>query len=140
MTGSISGWAEGILFSLAFVTIFGFILANFNYLYGGDNSLGLTDNSTENLFIQYGANAQNLTQGSDIEFDSSNGITLKSSYGMTRDAINIVWSFLSGGFIEKIISYWNVGESGVALAKALRIIYFLSLVFALLYALFKVVI
>ena len=140
MSGSISGWVEGILFSLLFVTVLGFIIINFNTMYSKNENMGLTDNSTENLFLEYTSSSQNLTQGSDVAFDSSTGITLKSSYGMTRDAINIVWSFISGGWIEKIINLWNIGESGVALARTLRIIYFLSLVFALLYALFKVVI
>jgi len=136
--GSISGWTEGILLTLAFITVFGIVLAGFNLKYGQNYSLGITDNTTEQLFIDYQDTSQEQIKGGEVEFDADQGITLKESYGLAKDAINIVWTFLSGGFIEKVAESWNVGESGMVLARSIRIIYFLSLVFALLYALFKV--
>lgn len=136
---SVSGWSEGIILSLAFLTVFGFIVANMNAMYGKNYNIGLSDNSTEQLFINYQETAQSQIEGGEVEFDSQQGVTLKSSYGLAKDVIRISWTFLSGGWIETLASYWNVGESGLALARALRILYFISLVFALLYALFKVV-
>lgn len=140
MAASISGWVEGILFSLAFVAILAIIVGNFNIMYNQNNDVGLSDNSTENLFIEYQSTAQNQLEGGEVQFDATNGISLKSSYGITMDAIKIAWTFISGGWIEKLVDTWNLGEAGTALARTVRIIYFLSLVFALLYALFKVVI
>jgi len=137
---NISGWTEGILLTLAFITVLGIVVAGFNIQYGKDHNLGLADDSgSEQLFIEFQDTAEQQIKGGDVEFDAQQGITLKSSYGMTKDAINIVWTFLSGGFIEKLASTWGVGEAGMALARAIRVIYFLSLVFALLYALFKIV-
>ena len=136
--GNISGWTEGILFTLAFITILGVILVSFNGLYGKDYSVGLTDNTTENLFIQYQETSSEQIKGGDVAFDADQGISLKSSDGLAKDAISIVWSFLTGGFIENAVGYWNVGASGQVIAKTLRIIWFLSLVFALLFALFKI--
>lgn len=139
--GNISGWAEGILLTLAFVAVLGIIIANFNVLYNQDNDLGLSDDSNaEQLFIDYQDTAQAQIEGGEVEFDATQGITLKSSYGITKDVIGIIWSFVTGGFIEKLAQAWNVGESGMILAKSIRILYFLSVVFALLYALFKVVV
>ncbi len=135
---SISGWTEAILLSLAFITVFGIVVAGFNLQYDQDYSLGITDNTTEQLFIQYQDTAESQIQGGDVEFDAQQGISLKESYGLTKDLINIVWSFLSGGFIEDVVSLLNLGAAGVAFAKVFRIIWFISLVFALLYALFKV--
>ena len=136
--GNISGWTEGILLTLAFVTILGLILVSFNGLYDKDFSVGLTDNTTENLFVEYQETSSEQIKGGEVAFDADQGISLKSSYGLAKDAISIVWSFISGGFIENAVGYWNVGASGQVIAKALRILWFLSLVFALLYALFKI--
>ena len=136
--GNISGWTEGIILTLVFVTVLGIILTSFNILYGEQHSLGLTDNTTEQLFINYQDTAEEQIKGGDVEFDATSGITLKSSYGLAKDAIGIVWSFLTGGFIENIFEMLNAGEAAMALARGLRILYFLSLVFALLFALFKI--
>lgn len=139
--GNISGWAEGILLTLAFVAVLGVVIAGFNVQYDKDYDLGLTDTSgAEQLFIQYQSTAEQQIQGGEVEFDAVSGITLKSSYGITKDAINIAWTFISGGFIERLANAWGVGESGLILARTIRILYFLSLVFALLYALFKIVV
>lgn len=137
--GNISGWTEGIILTVAFIAVLGVVIAAFNLLYNQNYDLGLSDDSNATqLFITYQDTANDKISGGDVEFDSDQGITLKDSYGLAKDAINVVWLFFGGGFIEKLASSWNVGEGGMILAKALRVIYFLSLVFALLYALFKI--
>jgi len=136
---SVSNWTEGILLSLAFVGILGFVVGSFNVMYGERYNVGLSDNAgTEALFIEYQDTAQTQIEGGEAEFDAEQGITLKSSWGLVKDVIGILWNFLSGGWIEDVISLFKLGEAGTILAKTLRIIYFLSLVFAVLYALFKV--
>ena len=137
--GSISSWTEGILLSLVFLSVLTLVVVNFNLLYSKNYILPFTDNSaSENLFINYQDTSQKQIQGGEVEFDASQGITLKSSWGLAKDVVSITWSFLSGGWIEQTVDAWGIGESGTALAKGLRVLYFLSLVFALLYALFKV--
>lgn len=134
-----SSWTEGILLSLAFVAILTLVIGGFNLMYNKNLDLGLSDNTTEQYFVEYQTTAQNQIEGGEVQFDAQQGITLKSSYGMAVDAIKIAWSFISGGWIEKVATMWNVGEAGMIIARALRIIFFLSLVFGLLFALFKVV-
>lgn len=137
---SVQGWSEGIILSLVFVAVLTLVVGNFNLLYDKDYSTPFSDNSgAEQLFINYQGTAQEQIQGGEVQFDASQGITLKSSWGLAKDAVTITWNFISGGWIEQTVAAWNLGEAGTALAKGLRIIYFLSLVFALLYALFKVV-
>jgi hypothetical protein len=137
---SLSGWTEGIILSLAFVTILALVVANFNVMYGQDNSLPFADDSgAQQAFIEYQTTSQEQIAGGDVAFDAQQGITLKSSWGLAKDAVTISWNFITGGWIERVAASWNLGESATAIAKAIRIIYFLSLVFALLYALFKVV-
>jgi len=136
---NISGWTEGILLTLAFVAILGVIFAAFNLDYGKNHSLGLTDDSgAEQLFVEYQDTAEQQIKGGEVEFDATQGITLKSSYGMAKDAISIVWAFMSGGFIEKLVAMWGAGKAGMILARIIRVLWFLSVVFALLYALFKI--
>lgn len=137
--GNVSGWTEGIIFTLAFLAILAVVVAGFNTLYNQNHSIGITDNSgAEQLFINYQDTADQQISGGEVEFDAQQGISLKSSYGLTVDAIKIIWGFLSGGFIENVIEAWGVGTAGAIFAKSIRILWFLSLVFALLYALFKI--
>jgi hypothetical protein len=138
--GSIQGWTEGIILSLVFVAVLTLVVGNFNLMYNKSYTLPFADNSgSEQLFINYQDTAQSQIKGGEAQFDAQQGITLKSSWGLAKDAVTITWNFLSGGWIEQTVAAWNLGEAGTALARGLRIIYFLSLVFALLYALFKVV-
>lgn len=137
--GSVSGWTEGIIFSLVFLSVLTLVVVNFNVLYDENYVLPFNDNSgSEQLFINYQGTAQTNIQGGEVAFDANQGITLKSSWGLAKDAVSITWGFISGGWIEQTVNAWGLGEGGTALAKGLRILYFLSLVFALLFALFKV--
>jgi len=138
--GNVSGWAEGILLSLAFIVILTLVIGNFNILYGQNNDIGINDETTQQRFIQYADTSQGQLQGADVEFDARQGVTVKQSWGLVLDVTGVIWGFLTGGFIEQIFSATNLGESGVILAGILRILWFLSLIFALLYALFKVVV
>ena len=137
--GSLQGWTEGIILSLVFLVVLTVVVGSFNLMYNQNNVLPFSDGSNaEQLFVNYQDTAQKQTSGGDVAFDASQGITLKSSWGLANDIKTIVWNFLTGGWIEQIVGAWNLGESGTALAKGLRILYFLSLVFAILFALFKV--
>lgn len=138
---TMSSWTEGILLSLAFVTALGFVVGSFNLMYGMDNSLGLNDTSgSQALFVQYQDTSDSKIQGGEVDFNAQQGITLKSSYGLVKDLISIIWKFVTGGWIETVIGFLGLGEAGTALAVAFRIIFFVSVVGALLFALFKVVV
>jgi len=137
---SLSGWTEGILLSLAFVALFSVVTIGMNLDYNKEYVVPFADDSnSETLFVEYMDNSQEAINGGEVSFTSDNGISLKSSYGMIKDAGTIVWSFISGGWIEDIIGSWHMGEAGEILAKFLRILYFLSVVAAFLYILFKVI-
>lgn len=137
--GVVSGWVEGILLSLAFIGVFGIVIVSLNGIYDKDYSLGLSDNSTEQLFVRYQNTSQQQLEGGEVEFDAQQGITLKTSYDMAKDVISIIWTFLTGGWIEKVAYMTGLGEPIMLLARFFRIIWFLSLIFGMLYALFKVV-
>jgi len=136
--GTMSGWVEAVLLSLAFLTIFTLIVVEMNDLYNQDNDIGLVDESTQQALKDYMDTTRTNVQEGTVDYDSQEGITLKESYGITIGAINIIWDFITGGWIRNVISKLNLGEAGDTIATTLQILYFLSLVFALLFALFKI--
>lgn len=139
--GVLSEWMETIMLSVAFVVIFGIVVTAMNHDYNKTETLGLTEKgqATQQLFITYQDTASGQLKGGDVAFDAQNGVQLKSSWGIAKDAMSIVFSFLTGGWIETVVSYMNLGESGSTLALSLRVIYFISLILGMLYAFFKVV-
>jgi preprotein translocase subunit SecG len=144
---NLTSWTEGILLTLAALTciliIFGVMDIQYgqnysNCLSGGCGQPGLSDNSgATNAFINNASNLQQQTQNGTVGFDS-NGISLSTTYTIVQTGVGIIWSFLSGGFLENLINAMNLGAAGTAIATALRIIWFLGIVFFILYLLFKV--
>jgi len=132
---TMSSWTEGILFSLLIVLILGIVVGGFNVMYGEDNQLGLGGNTTESAFADYQGTLESEIRGGEAEFDSTSGMTLKSSWGIIKSATGIIWDFLTGGWIETIVMYMKL-PSEVALV--FRILYFLSIGFIILKILFKV--
>lgn len=130
---------EAVLLSVVFLVCFGITVANFNSIYPSNYTVEFEDSSdATQRFIDYQEQAQTQIQGSEVQFDAEQGITVKSSWGLAKDAIFITWDFLNGGWIENVINAWNIGEAGTALALGLRSLYVIALIFALLYILFKV--
>lgn len=135
---ALNNWTIGILFSVAFLSIFGIIIAAINADYNKDLQLPFTDNTTTTLFVEYSANAQTQVEGSNVELSQTYGITLKAAYGILKDLMNVIWNFISGGWIENIINLLNLGTAGTIIATVLRILFFISVLIALLYGIFKV--
>lgn len=137
---TVEAFKEAALFSLLFLTVLTVVVVNFNALYGENYDPGFSDPSnSEQLFITYQENARQQIEGGEVQFDANTGISLKSSWGISKDIVTIIWNFISGGWIEQLTNAWGLGASGVAVAKFFRILYFIALIFALLYMLFKVV-
>lgn len=136
--GIISGWTEGILLTIATVLVIGLIITNFNGLYEKDYELGLGTNTTAQDFIKYQDDASREVEGGTATFQSDAGLTLSSSWGITKQVFKIVGAFITGGFIEDIFLMANLGEAGQIWATYLRVLWFLSLIFGILYILFKV--
>jgi len=137
---SLQGWAEGILISLLFVSVLTATIVELNVQYGKSYIVPFSDKSgAENLFIEYQDTAETQISGGEVAFDSSQGITLKSSWGLIKDVTSVIWNFITGGWISDIISYLNLGIVGTALALFMRVLFFISVIFSIVYILFKVV-
>jgi hypothetical protein len=136
--GALAEWGTGIILSVIVLFAFTSIASEMNHLYNSDQNVELRDQTDiNNSFMNYMDNSQER-MGGEIDLSSGNGITLKSSYDMVREFINLVWNFLSGGWIGDVIQLMNLGSVGARLAFWLRILYFVSLIFGLIYLLFKV--
>lgn len=139
---NLSGWGEGIVLSLVFVIALGVVMGSFNLMYGKDYNIGLDSkvNSSKQLFLEYGENSPSQLVGGEVTTNNDGGLSLKSSFGLMTDFAGIVWSFITGGWIEQIIGFTGTGEAGTALAWGLRMLWIVGVLSAVLYALFKWVI
>lgn len=136
--GSLSMWTEGITLTLVFVAVFTVAVVSLNVSYDKDYNTGLASESTEQMLIDYQESAQKDVRGGEVEFTSDNGLTFKQAYHLLLGAVDMIWNFITGGFIEELFGKFGLGAPGMILAVALRGIWFLSLVFALVYIAFGV--
>jgi len=137
--GALAEWGTGIMFSLLFLGVFTGIIVEMNGSYHQSNVVGLVDNSNgTNRFITYMDKGSQKVTGGEVSLDATNGITLKTSYQLVEDFIGLVWDFVSGGWIGDVIDMLNLGTMGTLLSVTLRILFFISIIFALIYILFKV--
>jgi len=132
---SLSGWTEGILFSVLFVLLLGIVISGMNAGYSKSYDVGLNTNSTQQAFEDYQSTLDTQIGSGEADFTSSSGLTLKSSWGIIKSGTGIIWSFLTGGWIETIVGYMRAPP---VLALIFRILYFLSIGFIVLKILFKV--
>lgn len=135
---TLSGWNKAILLCVGVLAIITLITANFNVLYNKNNVITLNDSTgAEQAFINYQQSSQENIKGGEVNFNAINGITLKSSFGLATDLMNLVWNFISGGFIEQLIGAMHLGEAGTTFAVITRIIWFVGVVTLFLGVLFK---
>lgn len=136
---SLQGWTETILLSLLFVGVLSAVVIDMNIIYGENYAIPISDDSgSESLFIEYQDTAQTQIEGGEVLLDAEQGITLKSSWGIVKDLVNVIWYFITGGWIANVIGYLNLGVAGILLSTTLRVLFFLSVIFAIIYILFKV--
>lgn len=140
-SGSISGWGEGILLSLAFIVVLGAIIVQFDGLYGRtDQPLTILQgaNETTSKFISVTNTAQNDTINGET-ITTAYGVQPKNSLGIVRDFVSVTWDVLNGNWLTQIGDMIG-GGSITVLFMFLRILFVASLIFAVLYAVFKVVV
>lgn len=133
---SISGWIEGIAFVILFIGIFGSVISNMNIHYGEGYQIGLGNqiNATKEALIGYQGTASEEITGGEAEFTTSQGLTLKSSWGILKSIGSVIWDFITGGFIETICSWMHLN---VEVALMIRVLYFISVIFAIVTVLFR---
>lgn len=134
---TLQGWSEGIIFIVLFVIVFGVVIFAMNTLYDEEYAVaGLETSGIENALESYQAGVEEKYRGGEASFLSQVGLTLKTSWDIIFSTMNLIWGFLTGGWIQTIATdYMRLPP---VVGFMLRTIYFLSVGFIVLRILFKV--
>lgn len=134
---TLQGWSEGIIIAVLFVIIFGVIIAGMNGLYSKEHTIvGLETGGIEDALESYQEGVEEKYRGGEASFLAQVGLTLKTSWDIIFSTMNLIWRFLTGGWIETITTDYM--KLPVAVGLFFRMLYFLSVGFIVLKILFKV--
>lgn len=139
--GTFGAWIEAIIFIVLFVAAFTIIGNNMNTTYNKnyDTSFGLGINNTLDSLKSYQGNIDNSTKG-DSSFNSQGWLVLTTLPAIIKTTLTLIWSFITGGFINSIVGIMGLGEYSIYVIILFRILYFVAIGFILLKILTKVVI
>ena len=135
---SLSGWTEVALFTTLFVLLIITLIANMNVNFDQnyDGSFGLSDSvgtTQDGLSSYQDTLQQNVKQGQATS--SGDGISLTTTWSIITSGLNIMWTFLTGGFIEQIV---GILRFPIIVGTILRILFVLSIGFILLKLILKI--
>lgn len=137
-----TGWTEGIILSLLFVIVFGSIVGVMNIDYNQDNQLvlgggtNLTElaESYKSDFSGYHDTSSEQIEGGEVEF-TSEGLTLKSTWGLVKGIVKLLWAIIAGGWIPALVAMMKMPT---ILGIMFRVLYLISLVFVIVKIFMKV--
>jgi len=134
---TLQGWSEGIIFTVLFILVFGIVVAGMNNLYTKEHTVvGLETDGIEDALEGYQAGVEEKYRGGEASFLSQVGLTLKTSWDIIFSTMNLIWYFLTAGWIQTIATDYMKLPSVVGFF--LRMLYFLSVGFIVLKILFGV--
>jgi hypothetical protein len=137
---TISGFTEGILISMLFIAVFGVAVFSMNTDYHASFSVGLTDGTnTTSDYNNFIGTADTQIRDAPVSLTSAYGLQTESTWGVAKGMYSLTMNFLNGGWIQNIMGNIGLGESGVLLGITLRVLFLISLISAVLYLFFKVV-
>ena len=131
---SLAGWIEGSVLSILVVVMLGIAISSLNADYDKDNQLGFGVNTSTDKFDNLQGSLKSQMEGGDAEFDATEGLTFKASWAMFKSTIDAVWSFITGGWIEELVSNMHLPAE---VGKRMRMLYFISLILIAFYVFFK---
>lgn len=134
---SLQGWAEVALFSLLFVLMFTAMAVEMNIKYdkSNDGSFGLVTNKTLTEYTDYQSTLQSSIKSGEAETNTLTGISLTTTWSMVKAGIDVVWSFITGGWIEQI---GGMAQLPTYVTFIFRILFILSVGFIAIKLLLKV--
>lgn len=135
---SMAGWTEVALFTTLFMLLIISLVAymNVNYDKNYDGTFGLAGSiaTTEGDLSDYQDTLQqNANQGEATS--SGEGISLTTTWSIITSGMNIMWTFLTGGFIEDVVGLMRLPA---VVGRILRILYVLSIGFILIKLILKI--
>jgi hypothetical protein len=135
---SLASWAEVALFTTLFMLLFISLIAFMNVTYDGsyDGSFGLSTSisTTQGELSDYQDTLQqNVKSGQATS--SGEGISLTTTWNIITGGLNIMWTFLTGGFIEQVVGLLRLPA---IVGTILRILFVLSIGFILIKLILKI--
>ena len=130
---SMSGWAETAVFVTLFMLLIALLIVNLNVNLGEefDSTFGNPDrlsNVQEKLIGYQDTLKTGVEEGEGTS--SASGLGWTKTWSIISAGATIMWSFLTGGFIEDIIV--GLMDLPVIVGRLLRILFVLSIGFILL--------
>jgi len=137
--GTFGIWTEVIIFLALFLVVLGFMGADMNEKYGQnqDVTLGLNLSEQTSDLIEYKSTIINQSNsgGGITDFGIIKLTTLPS---ILYAGLNIIWTFLSGTFIYKVVAGMNLGVYGNFIAIFFQMLYVIAVGFIFLKLILKV--
>ncbi len=129
--GSLRNHTEAIIISVLLVIIFGVIIAGMNDLYGKDYEVaGLETEGIMNAAEDYQKGMEEKYRGGEISFLAQVGFTLTTLWDIIFSTMNLIWSFLSGGWIQTITTDYM--RLPAIIGFVFRMLYFIAIGFIVL--------
>jgi len=130
------GWTEGMVFSVLIVILVGvLIFPSMNAIHSGNKTVeGLPTGDIEQKFQSYQTSQSEKVAGGDASFTSAVGLTLSTSWDILIGALTMVMSFITGGWVETLVSYLHLPSQ---VGFFLRGLWIVSLGFIILRILFN---
>lgn len=134
---NMAAWTEGIIVALIFVVAATIVLSNFNTNTGTNNSIGLSTSALDDFNNLADSSNNQINQGQTSL--TSLGLTLLSSWALAKGIFGVLWSFFNGQWINYIIinMLQIANPLGAVLAITLRVLFLLSLIFAVIKLFFR---
>lgn len=136
---SLSGFSEAIIGVLLFLGCVVTVMVSMNHDYGTnyDPTFGIATNDTATALNNYPDTLKTGVEG-EASTNAIQGVNVVAAYGIVKEGLSIVFQFLTGGFIQNAVGLLNLGQAGVMLGLALRLLFILAVGFILIKIIFKV--
>lgn len=132
---SLQTWTYGILFILLFLVILtSQILTPMNSTYNKSFSVGLNTSAIDEFETARQSADSQIATG-EVE-QTNEGLTLKSAWSVGKLAYNTIVSFVTGEFIDNLLT--NILGLPEEVGLVMRIIFLMSLIFVIIYLFMKV--
>ena len=119
---------SGIVVTFLLVIMTGIVLTGFNDKMGTDHSLGLDTSGLDDISGALGSAHNQTVEGEVTQADD--GLSLKSSWAISKGLFKVLWGFVSGSWINNVIGLLNLGEAGQYVALIFRILFSIESTFA----------
>ena len=134
--GTFEGWGEGMMFFVLFLLVFTIIIVSMNSIHDGEDYVveGFDTSDIQESFGGYQESMEEKITGGEASFLSAVGLTLSTSWNILTSLFSMLMSFVTGGFIQTIISYLKLPD---IVGFILRGLFITALGFIILRALFN---